>query len=134
MTQTATDAEMRQQRQVIFWRLLAAAFGATDQAKNIETVTTEIVETLGMPKLILDPNLAVDTLLQRYPELKPDFDALQSIIPPEEGAEAPPAPEKDTYAPEDARRWLAYSKLLLNVFGPNTMTPTVSAQQFSQWR
>jgi hypothetical protein len=134
MTHAAPDAELRKQRQVIFWRLLGAAFGATDQARNIEKMTGEIVESLGMPKLILDPNLAVDTLLQRYPELKPDFDALQAVIPSEDGGEKPAPPEKDTFETEDARRWLAYSKLLLNVFGPNTMTPTVTAQQFNQWK
>jgi hypothetical protein len=134
MTQTTTDTDVRKQRQVIFWRLLAANFGCTEQAGNIEKMTKEIVESLDMPKLILDPTVAVDTLLQRYPELKPDFDALQSVIPKDGGGEAPAAAETDTFAQEDARRWLAYSKLLLNVFGPNTMTATVSASQFSQWR
>jgi Mg-chelatase subunit ChlD len=44
-----------------------------------------------------------------------------------------------TAAPPDAlsagglRRSFAYSKLLLNVFGPVTMAPTVTAQQYHQW-
>ncbi|MCB9641306.1 MAG: VWA domain-containing protein [Myxococcales bacterium] len=33
----------------------------------------------------------------------------------------------------DLRRSLVFSKLILNVLGPNTQTPVITAQQYSQW-
>jgi hypothetical protein len=137
------DAELRKQRQVVFWRLLGAAFGLGEQARNLEQLTADIAEQHGLPPLITDPNLAVETLLQRYPELKPDFDSIRQACNPggdEEKAEAsggrpPPVegPDEATLQPADLRRALAYSKLLLNVFGPSTLSPVVTAQQYSQW-
>lgn len=109
-------------RQVLYWRLLGALFGVGDQAANLEQTTVELAGTLGLPALVTDPRVAVDTLLQRYPELQEDFAGLERFLSgqvSDEGA--------------DLRRGLVYSKLLLNVFGPNTMTPTVSAEQYSQW-
>src|SRR5262245_53866868 len=129
---TATLDEVGKQRQVVFWRLLSAASGAGDQARNVETLTEEIVEAVGLPQAILDPTPAIETVIQRYPELKSDFADLEKLCRPnEEGdGEAPAAPADE---PPDLRRALCFSKLLLNVFGPNTMTATVTAQQFNQW-
>src|SRR5437879_4398950 len=120
MTQTPTDADLRKHRQVIYWRLLAGVFGMSDQAKNIEKMTGQIIDHLELPKLITDPNLSVDALVQRYPELKGDFESIQKVCNPD-AKEAADAPEP-ALQPADLRRSLAYSKLLLNVFGPNTMT------------
>ncbi len=122
---TPTDLEPGKRRQVVYWRLLAAANGMTDQARNVDGMAAALVEELGLPGLILDPNLAVDTLLQRYPELKGDFAALEQALRPDA------SPIAD--GPPDLRRALCYSKLLLNVFGPNTMTSDVTAQQYAQW-
>jgi hypothetical protein len=124
------EEELRRQRQVIYWRLLAAANGLNDQARNIEHMTGELIERLDLPALILDPLPAVDTLLQRYPELKRDFESLKSVCssetqPNDNGAAI--------LQPADLRRDLCYCKLLLNVFGPNTMAGTVTAQQYAQW-
>ena len=129
---TATLDEVGKQRQVIFWRLLTAANGASDQARNVETLTGEIVEAVGLPKAILDPVPAIDTVIQRYPELKSDFADLEKLCHPneEDEGEASAAP---THEPPNLRRALCFSKLLLNVFGPNTMTASVNAQQYSQW-
>jgi hypothetical protein len=123
--------DLAKQRQVIFWRLLAAVFGQEETAANIEGMTAEVVKQLGLPELILDPRPAVDTLLQRYPELKADFESLQKVCNPEEGVEPPP--EDAELQPTDLRRALCYSKLLLNVFGPNTLSPAVTAQQYNEW-
>jgi hypothetical protein len=167
------DLELRRQRQVIYWRLLAGVFGMQEDARNLDQMTAEIIKSLGMPKAVLDPVMAIDTLLQRFPELKADFDSIQAICAPrqeeeeaedEEDEEAeedveqededptqPPAPPSQTSLPDgeaarglasssdgplqesDLRRSLAYSKLLLNVFGPNTMGKTITAQQYTQW-
>src|SRR5262249_49300408 len=132
----STDAGLRKQRQVIFWRLLAAVNGQTEQARNVEQMTREIVGTLGMPELVLDPVLAVDTLVQRYPELKANFESLRAVCNPEpagDGETPAPPPVTGPLSPQDLRPDLCYSKLLLNVFGPNTMGGTVTAQQYAQW-
>src|SRR5262249_6141096 len=106
------DAELRKQRQVIFWRTLAAVFGQSEQARNPEKVNGEIVEGLGLPDLITDPLGGVDSLLQRYPECKADFASLQEVCAATDQPEAPPEDRPLTSA--DLRRSLAYSKLLLN--------------------
>jgi Mg-chelatase subunit ChlD len=140
MTQATTDADVRKQRQVVYWQMLAGVFGMDEQAATLEKLNGAIVEELGLPKLITDPNLSIEALLQRYPDLKPDFDAIRQICNPDAEAEdgdkkpAVPPPDEDApLQPADLRRSLAYGKLLMNVFGPNTMTNTVTAQQYSQW-
>jgi len=134
------DTELRKQRQVIYWRLLSGVFGMAEAAPNIEKLTKQIIAQHGLPELIADPQLSVDTLLQRYPELKGDFELLQSVCNPGGQEEKPEeqtaaaAPEEEAQVqPADLRRGLAYSKLLMNVFGPNTLTAQVTAQQYSQW-
>ncbi|HKI31205.1 MAG TPA: VWA domain-containing protein [Gemmataceae bacterium] len=126
MTTPAADEDAPKQRQVIYWRLLAAANGMTDSAKNIEGMTAATARAVGLPEMVLDPLPAVDTLIQRYPELKPDFEALQKVRAPQ--TDAPPDADDG-----NLRRALCYSKLLLNVFGPNTMSASVTAQQYAQW-
>jgi hypothetical protein len=126
MTTTLPQAAVNR-RQMVYWRLLSALFSQTEQAANLERMTLELADDVGLPPLIADPNLAVDTLLQRYPELKKDFAELDTFLQSEEPAEGQPA------EPPDLRRDLVYSKLLLNVFGPNTLTATVSAEQYNQW-
>jgi Mg-chelatase subunit ChlD len=127
---TDDDRELRSQRQVIYWRLLAATFGLADRAPNVERITGELVDRLGLPRLITDPIPAIDTLIQRYPELKGEFDALEATLSVEPPAGAP---DDLPLTDGDLRRDLVYSKMLLNVFGPNTLTNTVSAEQFNQW-
>src|SRR5688500_14816717 len=70
--------ELRRRRQVIHWRTLSAVFGLGDSAPNVEVMAGELAEELGLPKAVLDPVMAVDALLQRYPELKADFDGIES--------------------------------------------------------
>ena len=107
-----------QQRQVVYWRMLAALFGHTEQAANIEHMAHEICANLNMPPQILDARIGIATLIQRYPELGPEFEL--SI----RADEAPDA---------SLRRALIMSKLLLNMFGPNTQGTPISAAQYSQW-
>jgi VWA domain containing CoxE-like protein len=128
MTKPNPEHNTRKQRQVIFWRLLAAANGMTDSAKNIEGMTTATARAVGLPDMVLDPAPGVDTLIQRYPELKTDFEALQKACTPQPDGSQPLDPEDG-----NLRRALCYSKLLLNVFGPNTMSANVTAQQYAQW-
>ena len=140
-----TEEEVRRQRQVVHWRTLAAVFGLNDQAPNVELMAGELVQQLGMPQAVLDPAMGIDTLLQRFPELKDDFAAMEAVAQPED-AEVPSgegeavAPREESTEPQapatpaaGLRRSVAYSKLLLNVFGPTTRTATVTAQQYNQW-
>lgn len=113
-------------RQVIYWRLLGALTGQTDQAPNFERLSGALADELGLPELILHPTLAIDTLEQRYPELKNDFQGLESFLHDAPAADGPPQRA-------DLRRDLVFAKLMLNVFGPNTQTGTVSAEQYNQW-
>jgi hypothetical protein len=131
-TVSPADADLRKQRQVIYWRLLAGVFGLTDQAANVEDLTKQLVKQLGLPALITEPSLSVDALLQRHPALQGDFDAIEKVCNADAKSDA--AEDKpETLTPDDLRRSLAFSKLLLNLFGPNTMTAAVTAQQYGQW-
>ncbi|KAB2867378.1 MAG: VWA domain-containing protein [Anaerolineae bacterium] len=105
-------------RQVVYWRLLSAMFGYTEQSGNFETMALEITREVGLPEYILDPRISLDTLLHHYPELETEF-TLE--IPSDE-------PETATL-----RRGLIFSKLLLNAFGPNTQTNPCTANQYAQW-
>lgn len=113
-------------RETLMWRLISATFGGQDQTQGIERTTTQIAAELNLPAMVLDPAVSIDHLIQRYPELKKDFDVL--LAPPVEGEQ--PFLEND---PGDLRKTLLVSKLLLNTFGPNTQTPSVSAAQYQQW-
>ncbi|MCA1994754.1 MAG: VWA domain-containing protein [Coleofasciculus sp. S288] len=121
-----------QRRQVLYWRLLASMFGLTEQGANFEGMSVEIVDELGLPRLILDPNIGIDDLLHRYPELEADF---TTPILPESSEEAIDSEqdEENPKSEDTLRRALVFSKLLLNAFGPNTQTRVVTAQQFAQW-
>ncbi len=120
-------------RQVVYWRLLAAIFGFSDQAAGFEHVNREIVQELDLPELILDPRIAIDTLLHRYPELEADF--RQVLQQSEENVASERGKTAGNVDPDSGslRHALVFSKLLLNIFGLNTRTPVVTAQQYSQW-
>src|SRR5262245_63971054 len=98
--------------------MLAALFGYTEQAPNFEQMTAQVARELDLPEALLDPQMAIDTLLQRYPELESAF-----VLDIADGE------------PDDAtlRRALVVSKLLLNAFGPNTQAPTIGAAEYAQW-
>ncbi|MBD2773830.1 VWA domain-containing protein [Iningainema tapete] len=126
------DVQIAQRRQVLYWRLLSSMFGFTEEGANFERMSGEIVDELDLPQLILDPNISIENLLQRYPELEPDFLALM-VSEAEEAGEAGGAGEAGEVNSSTLRRALVFSKLLLNAFGPNTQSSVVSAQQYAQW-
>src|SRR5258706_15356550 len=108
-----TDVQaIQHRRQVAYWRLLAALFGYTEQTPNFEQMTAQVARELRLPEALLDPQMAIDTLLQRYPELESAFTLDISYGEPETAT---------------LRRALVGSKLLLNAFGPNAQTPTMGA-------
>lgn len=120
-------------RQIIYWRLLTAVVGFGEQGAGFEHMALELTRELDLPELLLDPRIAIDTLLQRYPELEADFHQVQQQPKGNNapgGDEAPPAAGVKT---DSLRHALIFSKLLLNVLGPNTQTTIVTAQQYAQW-
>lgn len=121
------DANVLKRRQMLYWRLIAASSGLEDVGAAFDATAVELADRLELPAAILDPNVGVDVLLHRYPKLKPDFDAVAASVQAPEG-EGQGGPED-----VDLRRTFAYSKLLLNVFGPNTRTPACTAGQYQQW-
>jgi hypothetical protein len=112
-------------RQAVYWRLLSAAFDLAEQGANFDSLAADIAADVDLPELVLDPRIAIDTLLQRYPELEREFQ--QPLLRPETGA----AGSSDDDA--GLRRALIASKLLLSAFGPQTGSGVVSAEQYGQW-
>ena len=55
--------------------------------------------------------------------------AMAPATPGTEEGDGPRIPDEDI----DLRRAFAFSKLLLNVFGPNTRTASCTASQYNQW-
>jgi Mg-chelatase subunit ChlD len=133
------NAEIGNQRQMIYWRLLSAVSGQGETGAALEAMAAKLAARLELPSEILDPTIGVDVLLHRYPRLVPHFEAVQRCLQvPEDDATDPspagaPAREPTPGEDVDLRRAFAFSKLLLNVFGPNTSSPSCSAAQYNQW-
>ncbi|MFI6867733.1 VWA domain-containing protein [Nocardia sp. NPDC050406] len=116
-------------RQVLYWRLLAGVFSG-DEQPTLESASAGIVEDLGLPLALLDPGISVDTVVQRFPEMKPEFEALDFTDP---DSDPEPEPEPGTgIGPADVRTAALVAKLLLNVFA--TGSGAVSAGQLSGWQ
>src|SRR5215831_3416384 len=108
-------------RQVLYWRLLARLFDHEEQA-TLESASLAVVEDIGLPPALLDPQASVDSIVQRHPELAAEFDHL--MVP------GPEASGRDRAA--EVRRAALVSKVLLNVFV--TPTAAVTAGQLSRWQ
>ncbi|MFE0926171.1 VWA domain-containing protein [Streptomyces mutabilis] len=109
-------------RQVLYWRLLARLFDHEEQPA-LESASLAVVEDIGLPSALLDPGTSVDSVVQRHPELAPEFDGLMTPAPEEDGA-------RDRAA--EVRRAALASKVLLNVFASGS--GTVTAEQLARWQ
>ncbi|MET9917598.1 VWA domain-containing protein [Streptomyces sp. NPDC006435] len=111
-------------RQVLYWRLLARLFDPEEQAA-LESASLGVVEDIGLPTALLDPQASVDSIVQRHPELAAEFDGLMA-----------PAPDEDDDTARDraaeVRRAALVSKVLLNVFASGS--GTVTAGQLARWQ
>src|SRR6266576_1586146 len=116
-----TDSNTLARRQVVYWQLLATAFGQGEHAPNVGGLAHELADELNLPAIVLDPVLSIDTVLQRFPELKSEFDGLEQFLA------SPRAAGSDEIDAASLRRGMIYSKLLLNVFGPNARRPVMTA-------
>lgn len=112
------QSELLNRRQVLYWRMLSTMFGYDQQGENFDSMSHEIAQALALPESILHPTLSLDQLFQRYPELEPEFNLTEL---------------DDRQDATTLRRSLIVSKLLLNVFGPQTQKRTISAAEYAQW-
>ncbi|WP_331771740.1 VWA domain-containing protein (plasmid) [Embleya sp. NBC_00888] len=108
-------------RQVLYWRLLARLFDHEEQA-SLESASLAVVEDIGLPSALLDPQASVDAIVQCHPDLAAEFEGLMVPEPDEDG--------RDRAA--EVRRAALVSKVLLNVLG--TGSGTVSAEQLFRWQ
>ena len=78
-------------RQVLYWRLLARLFDHEEQAA-LESASLAIVADIGLPAALLDPQVSVDSIVQRHPELAAEFDGLMAArhLAPTAYATGPP--------------------------------------------
>jgi hypothetical protein len=106
-------------RQVLYWRLLARLFDPEEQA-TLESASLAVVEDAGLPPALLDPNASVDSIVQRHPDLKDEFDGLMAPVPDD---------ARDGQA--EVRRAALVSKVLLNVFATGSGNVTA---QLSRWQ
>lgn len=137
-TQSVSDDN---RRQVVYWRLLARLFDQEEQP-SLESATLAVVEDIGLPAALLDPHTAVDSIVQRHPELAAEFDGLMVPGPAQasdsgqgdsgqaDGGEEGVGTARDRAA--EVRRAALVSKVLLNVFA--TGNGTVTAGQLSRWQ
>ncbi|MFB7915759.1 VWA domain-containing protein [Streptomyces sp. NPDC056061] len=112
-------------RQVLYWRLLARLFDPEEQP-GLESASLAVVEDIGLPTALLDPQASVDSVVQRHPGLADEFDGLMVPDPdpgPDDGA-------RDRAA--EVRRAALVSKVLLNVFASGS--GAVTAGQLARWQ
>jgi hypothetical protein len=109
-------------RQVLYWRLLARLFDHEEQA-TLESASLAVVEDIGLPTALLDPQASIDSIVQRHPELAAEFDGLMAHEPGIGGA-------RDQAA--EVRRAALMSKVLLNVFASGA--GAVTAGQLARWQ
>ena len=107
-------------RQVLYWRLLSRLFDPEEQA-SLESASLAVVDDIGLPAALLDPQASVDSVVQRHPDLATEFDGLMV---------ADTDTERDREA--EVRRAALASKVLLNVFA--TGSGNVTAQQLGRWQ
>ncbi len=107
-------------RQVLYWRLLSRLFDPEEQA-SLESASLAVVDDIGLPAALLDPQASVDSVVQRHPDLATELDGLMV---------ADTDTERDGEA--EVRRAALVSKVLLNVFA--TGSGNVTAQQLGRWQ
>ncbi|MFJ8849185.1 VWA domain-containing protein [Streptomyces sp. NPDC102437] len=119
-------------RQVLYWRLLARLFDPEEQS-TLESASLAVVEDIGLPSALLDPQASVDSIVQRHPDLAAEFDGLMTPDPAPD-----PAPDLDSEGADardraaEVRRAALVSKVLLNVFASGS--GTVTAGQLARWQ
>lgn len=134
-------------RQVLYWRLLARLFDHEEQAA-LESASLAVVEDIGLPSGLLDPQTSVDSIVQRHPGLAAEFDGLMTPGAgsgvgsgsgshggdgdADEGEDAGGSGGGDRDRAAEVRRAALVSKVLLNVFASGS--GTVTAGRLARWQ
>ena len=143
-----SDDEKMKERQIAYWRLLGLCSGQGEAVQSFDGMLREAAAREDVPAAVLDPSISIEMLLHRHKRLVPAFEEVRAITTPDPqsaesedeageeyednaaGAEAAEAGAVDA----NLARTLAFSKLVLNVFGPNARSARCTAQQYSQWK
>ncbi len=120
-------------RQALYWRLLARLFDHEEHAA-LESASLAVVEDIGLPPALLDPQASVDSIVQRHPELAAEFDGLMTPGSGSGSEDGDPEGEGegDRDRAAEVRRAALVSKVLLNVFASGS--GTVTAGQLARWQ
>ncbi|MTK03535.1 VWA domain-containing protein [Micromonospora sp. CP22] len=125
---TPGDLSAANRRQLLYWRLLGRIFDP-DEQPTLESASMAVVDDLGLPAILLDPTVSVDTVIQRFPQLA---DELRGLLADTEAATADEGGGPHQPGEAEVRRAALVSKLLLNVFA--TGSGSVSAGQLARWQ
>jgi len=117
--------DVKNYRQVAYWQLMERIFSQAD-TKAFKPLSEQILNEIDLPKMILQDNLSMASLVQRYPQLKEKMDALLNAKKEEEGEQLPTDPTNEV------SQAFLYSKLLYDIFGKLQQGP-VSAGQYADW-
>ncbi|MFE7467403.1 VWA domain-containing protein [Streptomyces sp. NPDC057499] len=129
---SAPEADPQEsRRQVLYWRLLARLFDQEEQVA-LESASLAVVEDIGLPATLLDPQASVDSIVQRHPGLAAEFDGLMAPTPDADDSDGDGDGEEARDRAAEVRRAALVSKVLLNVFASGT--GTVTAGQLARWQ
>ncbi|TDC88268.1 VWA domain-containing protein [Actinomadura sp. 7K507] len=144
MREAGVQGAEANRRQVLYWRLLARVFDP-EEHPSLEQASVAIVDDLDLPPALLDPGVSVDNLVQRFPALATEFEALPDPGGPATGSTAEGGTTSGTAdggtadgdtadgaASEQVRRAALISKLLLNTF--QTGSGGVTASRLGAWQ
>lgn len=121
----------QKERMASYWRLIGVCFGQDELAKGFHEQVAGIVRREDLPPALLDAQMSIEILQKRHPKLMPHFDEIGKLTAPEDDMPEEASPLDP--ASISTARTLVFSKLVLNVFGPNVRTPQCTAQQYTQW-
>ncbi|MFE3516335.1 VWA domain-containing protein [Streptomyces sp. NPDC059166] len=122
------DSAHANRRQVLYWRLLAQLFDHEEHA-SLESASLAVVEDIGLPPALLDPQTAVDSVVQRHPGLAAEFDGLMVPGATQEtaaGAESGAGPATEAGAEAGVRPETGTAPGTVNAGGARTETDAAS--------
>lgn len=117
--------DVKNYRQVAYWQLMERIFSQNEH-KAFTLLSEEILDKIDLPKLVLQDNLSISSLIQRYPALKTKFDALL------QGKNQVDGEVENSTANTKVSQAFLYSKLLYDIFG-KLQYGSVSASQYANW-
>jgi hypothetical protein len=109
-------------RQILYWNTLSRIF-SDKKNKDFDKMSKSIMNEYGLPNVLLDDNMSIDNICQRYPEIKDTIEGLSLGDDLDNDSET----EED----EEIKRASILGKLINNILGNNDAV--VSATTYSNW-